>query len=213
MVSLVLFLLNTELVFSGTTQNMDASLALYINNSNLGGTLADLMVLLSRYGRELFWLGILAVMILLGSKDTKLLGVELAVLFVAGIIAGDILKAVLSRPRPFDTVAGIITRVPVETDSAYPSGHALIVSIGAAFSLVKFSRKWVAALMTLEAALVSYSRVYVGVHYPLDVLGGVLAASTIVFLGIFLLEKYASHWGGIVEYVLGKTLGSGPVKV
>ncbi len=212
MASLVLFFVNTGIVFSGITQNIDGSLALYLNNSNLG-SLTEMMILLSRYGREVFWLGVLAVMIVLGSKETKLLGVELAVLFVGGIIVGDVLKAVLFRPRPFDTLTGIITRVPTEPDSAYPSGHALIVSIGGVFSLVKFRRKWVAALLTLEAGLVSFSRVYVGVHYPLDVLGGVLAANTIVFLGLFLLEKYGSHWGGIVEYVFGKTLGNGPLKV
>ncbi len=212
--SLGLFLVNTELVFSGTSQNIDGRLALFINNPNLGGAISELMVLLSEHGRELFWVGVLAVMILLGSKETKLLGVELAVLFVAGIITGDVLKIVLYRPRPFVTLGtSIITRVPIDADSAYPSGHALIVSIGGIFSLVKFRRKWVAALLSLEAGLVCYSRVYVGVHYPLDVLGGALAASTIVFLGLFLLEKYASHWGGIVEYVFGKTLGEGPLSV
>ncbi len=211
--SLVLFTVNTVLVLSGTTQNPDASLALWINNSYLGGAVTELMVLASRYGRELLWLLVLGIMVLLGNRETRLLGVELTVLFGIGIVTGDVLKMVWFRPRPFDSVTGIITRIGLDTDSSYPSGHALIVSIGAVFSLARFSRKWVAGLLCLEAGVVSYSRIYLGMHYPLDVLGSLLAACTIVFLGTFLLERYAGEIGRMVEYVLGKFLGSGWLKV
>ncbi len=145
------------------------------------------------------------------------MGVELLVLLGIGVVTGDVLKAVWFRYRPFDSasgVTGIVTRVvALDLDSSYPSGHALIVSIGAVFSLLKFSRKGIAALLALEAALVCYSRIYLGVHYPLDVAGSVLAASTIVFLGTFLLEIYAEDLGRMIDYVLGKLLGNGWLKV
>ena len=85
----------------------------------------------------------------------------------------------------------------------------MIVSIGAAFSLLKFRRKAIAGLLALEAGLVCYSRIYLGVHYPLDLLGSIFAAGTIVFLGTFLLEKYADDLGRMLDYVLGKLLGKG----
>jgi membrane-associated phospholipid phosphatase len=214
LVSLVLFIVNTVLVVSGVAQSPDASLAAWINNSFLGETVTELMVLASQYGRELFWLLILGIMVLFGTRETRLLGVELAVLFGVGIVTGDVLKAVWFRPRPFDTVSGIVTRItPLDTDSSYPSGHALIVTMGASFSLLKFSKKWIGGLLTLEAGLVCYSRVYLGMHYPLDVVGGLLAACTIVLFGVYVLERYASELGRIVEYVLGKFLGDGWVDV
>src|SRR2546422_6892932 len=80
-------------------------------------------------------------------------------------------KILLPRPRPFPTIP-LTLRIPNESDSSYPSGHALIVSIGAAFCLARFQRKIVAGLLTIEAGNVCYSRVYFGVHYPLDVAGG-----------------------------------------
>jgi len=173
----------------------------------------QLMVLASQYGRDLFWPLVVGVMILFGKRETRLLGVELLVLLGIGILTGDVLKTVWFRDRPFDPasgVTGIVTRiVALDMDSSYPSGHALIVAIGAIFSVLKFSRKWIAGLLALEAGLVCYSRIYLGVHYPLDVVGGVLAAGTIVFLGTFLLEMYADDLGRMVDYVLGKFLGDG----
>ncbi len=211
LVSLVLFVVNTLLVLYGTTQSLDARLALWINNADLGSAGTQLMVLASQYGRELFWPMIVGVMILFGKRETRLLGIELLVLFGIGIVTGDILKTIWFRYRPFDSasgVTGIVTRiVALDMDSSYPSGHALIVAIGAIFSMLKFSRKWIAGLLALEAGLVSYSRIYLGVHYPLDIVGAMFAAGTIVFLGTFLLEKYADDLGRMVDYVLGKLLG------
>jgi len=211
--SLILFVVNTALVFSGITQSVDASGALLVNDSYLGSVGTQLMVLASQYGRDLFWPLVVGIMILFGKKQTRLLGVELLVLLGVGVVTGDALKVLLFRPRPFDPasgVSGIVTRiVALDLDSSYPSGHALIVSIGGIFSLVRFRKKWVAGLLSLEAGLVGYSRVYLGVHYPLDVLGSVFAAGTIVFLGVFFLEKYADELGRIVDYLLGKILGDG----
>ena len=212
---LALFVVTSALVFSNVTQNWDATAAVRINTANASSAFSNLMVFLSLYGREWFWIPLVGVMIVLGSRETKILATELALLFVAGIVIGDTLKTVLVRPRPFETVAGIITRVPTagDTNSSYPSGHALIVSIGAVFSLAKFKVKWVALLLSLEAALVCNSRVFVGVHYPMDVLGGIFAGATIVFLGVFLIEKYGRHWLEMIGYVFWKITGNGPLKL
>src|SRR5213593_2755911 len=142
-VFVALFLITTVLVFSNVIQNLDASLALAIYNADPGGVFATLMILLSEHGRELFWGLVVGVTLVLGSRETKLLAVELGLLFLGGIVVGDALKFFLPRLRPFDAVLGIASRLPsTDTDSSYPSGHALIVSIGAIFSLVKFKQKW-----------------------------------------------------------------------
>ncbi|MDG6995589.1 MAG: VTT domain-containing protein [Nitrososphaerota archaeon] len=186
---LAVFLLITGLVISGVSQGVDSSLALYINHMNVGSTLNSLFILASKYGREYFWIPVVGLMLLFGKRDTKMLAIELAVLFIAGIVAGEAMKFLMYRPRPFETVANIITRVPIDTDSSYPSGHALMVSIGAIFALEKFRRKTLALLLALEAAMVCYSRVYVGMHYPLDVVSGIFLGGFIVFVGLFVIER------------------------
>jgi undecaprenyl-diphosphatase len=148
------------------------------------------MVDATNYGREYFWIGLVAVMLLLGRGPTKRLAIELAVLFIVGIIVGEVLKLVLFRERPFEALAGIVQRVSTDTESSFPSGHALIVSIGAGFAISTFKKKGVAVLLALEAAVVCYSRVYVGAHYPTDVLGAVFLGLSIAFLGTYLLERY-----------------------
>ena len=184
------FLVVTAFVFSNTTQGADAQLALAINHADLGAAFSNLMVVAAEYGREYFWIPVVAVMLALGSRATKLLAIELAVLFIIGIALGEVLKLAILRPRPFESISTIITRVPTDVDSSYPSGHALIVTIGAAFSVLKFRKKIVSLLFVVEAAIVCYSRVYVGVHYPLDVVGGILVGVGIVGVGLFIIEKY-----------------------
>ena len=187
LVCLFLFAVVTFLVFENITQASDARLELLLN-SDLGGAVTTLMVDATLYGREDFWIPIVIVMFVLGKRDTKLMAIELAALFIVGIAAGDLLKYVAYRPRPIYTI-GVVARVAFETDSSFPSGHALITSIGAVFALLKFRSKVVSLLLTVEAAVVCYSRVYVGMHYPLDVVAGVLLGTAIVCLGLLVLES------------------------
>lgn len=189
LIFLAVFLLVTVFVISNVTQSLDAKVALIINNTSIGSTLNSLLIFASEYGREYFWIPVVGLMLIFGKRETKALAIELAALFIAGIIAGEAMKLVMYRARPFETVTGIITRVPTDTDSSYPSGHAIIVSIGAIFSLVKFRKKSVALLLALEAAIVCYSRVYIGMHYPLDVISGIFLGGFTVFVGVFVLER------------------------
>lgn len=211
--SLLLFLVLTALVFTDATQGPDAQLALAINGAYLGPILNELMVLSAEFGREYFWVPVVGIMLVAGDRNTKLLAIELAGLFVVGIVAGEIMKFALYRPRPYETVQGIVARLAVDMDSSYPSGHALIVSMGAAFSLLRFRNKIAASLLTLEAFVVCYSRVYVGMHYPLDVLAGVFLALAIVGVGLFLAERYLIPVLKALESAATRIFGSGPLRL
>jgi undecaprenyl-diphosphatase len=204
-VFLILFLIVTVLVVYRVSQAFDASYSLIINNTSLGSGLTTVMVLASEYGREYFWVPIVAFMLVFGKRDTKMLAVELAALFVVGILAGEVIKLIIFRERPFETLGPrIILRVPPDTDSSYPSGHALIVSIGAIFSLAKFRKKIVASLFTIEAGIVCFSRIYVGMHYPLDVVSGIFLGGLIVFAGLLVLEKYLNRYLAALTDTLSK---------
>jgi undecaprenyl-diphosphatase len=191
-----IFLLIAALVFSQVTQKLDSHVALIIYNMNLGSTFTSIAILSSDYGREFFWIPIIAIMLVFGKQSTKYLAIELALLFVVGIVVGEGIKYVTYRARPFDTVSGIVARLPEISDSSFPSGHALIVSIGAVFALIKFKggkANLIAILLAIEAAIVCFSRVFLGLHYPLDVLGALFLASSIVFVGSFVIEIYFAN--------------------
>lgn len=195
---MLVFVAIAGLVFSMTSQSFDSRLALAIYDTNLGGAFTQVAVLSSKYGREHFWIGFVALLFLFGKRDTKVIATELAVLFVVGIIAGDAAKFVAYRSRPFDDINGIVARVPEVADSSFPSGHALVVSLGATFMLVasrgrRRMRTIVVPLLLVEAGLVSYSRVYLGVHYPLDVLAAVFLAGSVVAFGLFFFRGYLAR--------------------
>ena len=164
------------------------------------------MVLASLYGREYFWVPVLLVMFLFGRPGMKLLAIELGVLFAAGVVAGELSKVVIDRMRPFETIGGLVTRVSIDSSSSFPSGHALITSIGASFAIIKFRNRIAVVLLTLEAAIVCYSRVYVGMHYPLDVAAGILLGVAITSLGLLVMEtvlrRHLSRLTSVLEKVM-----------
>ncbi len=80
------------------------------------------------------------------------------------------LKALIERPRPPVRYPEPKTLVPVPHDASFPSGHA--ATSFAAATMLSFAFPRLAPFLYVLAAAVAFSRVYVGVHYPLDVIAG-----------------------------------------
>jgi undecaprenyl-diphosphatase len=96
------------------------------------------------------------------------------------------LKSLVDRPRPPLRYPEPKTLVPLPHDASFPSGHA--ATSFAAATMLSFAFPRLAPVLFLLASAVAFSRVYVGVHYPLDVLGGA-AVGVLVAVGLRILEN------------------------
>ncbi len=91
------------------------------------------------------------------------------------LVVDGVLKTLMWRPRPFDVLADAYLIAAKPTNSSFPSGHAASAVAGAiaASRVVPEAR----VVWVLLALLIAYSRIYVGVHFPLDVLAGALVGT------------------------------------
>lgn len=101
-------------------------------------------------------------------------------------------KHLFERLRPCHALADVHLLVPCGSGYSFPSSHAVNNAAGAVV-LSYFYRKWTWAFAAF-AGLVGFSRIYVGVHYPSDVLAGFLLGAGCGFLIVFLFVTARSAW-------------------
>ena len=105
-----------------------------------------------------------------GLKEKKSLILALICIPIAVIIV-KIIHIFFYTPRPF-VAFDISPLVYLKPDASFPSRHTLIMAV-VTFSFAFFKSKWYPLFLSL-LTWVGISRVYIGVHYPLDILGGIL---------------------------------------
>ena len=99
------------------------------------------------------------------------------------------LKVGVHRPRPFVTYPDIITKKENAGSFSFPSGHTSLAFATATSLSLAFPKWYVIAPSFAYAGAVAYSRMYLGVHYPSDLLGGIL-----IGMGSSLLVFQVSRW-------------------
>ncbi|MEN8172478.1 MAG: phosphatase PAP2 family protein [Chloroflexota bacterium] len=126
--------------------------------------------LLWHLGRTPFALLVILLMVLLYTE----LGVSLAIIFVLIISFEWFIKRSLQRVRPFNLIPDTLMSQPKEPgDPSFPSGDALRIWFIALALPVTLGATWPLILfVSLIALLISLGRIGLGVHYPLDVVGG-----------------------------------------
>ena len=99
-----------------------------------------------------------------------------------------IIKNIAQVPRPFDK--GVVpVRKETATGFSFPSGHTQSFSTWSTLFAIKFKKKWLTILVAVLITLVAFSRLYLGVHYPSDVIVGLALGVGTAFLGNYLFER------------------------
>ena len=188
---LAAFLICSIIALSEVTFESEKNFMNLIQNSS-GNNLVDLGIWLVTESGNVFVMLPFSVILLI-IRRTRRIGMTLLILLVISTILTGYIKCGVDRDRPFLTWEGNEFPMPVEPDSfslfcegkswtaGFPSGHA---ARAAMFAFVigyvlsdRFPKWW--NLIWIYPILISFSRIYILQHYPLDVIGGTI-------LGIFL---------------------------
>lgn len=110
--------------------------------------------------------------ILSSTVERMIQSIEFAVSLAATWFIGSCIKVLVAYPRPFMTLPQSILLVPDQGGYSFPSMHTALVFAVAVTVMVHHRRLGI--LLILLALLVGVSRIYIGVHYPIDVLGGIV---------------------------------------
>ncbi len=150
------------------------------------------------------------VVILLVFRRTRKTGLVLALGMIIGALLNNVLlKNMIARPRPYDEVEEFrnmwLTHSRIKMNSySFPSGHtstASVIGVGL-FIMLKKKYSWIFLLIPL---LMGWSRITLFVHYPSDVLFGLIVGS-ISIIGGYFLSKLVFKWKLIENLTIGDRL-------
>ncbi len=131
---------------------------------------------------------IFAITWLRGSREIKTGIIKAAIFTAITLSISEVLSAVLNTPRPFVMEVGrtLIEHAPT---GSFPSNHMSIFS-GIAFAYYFSAQRDLGRILLWTAWLVAWSRVYVGVHFPIDMMGAFVIALAVNLAGLPLWWKY-----------------------
>ena len=156
------------------------------------GFMDTVMPIITMFGDDgIFWIACAAILLLIPSQRRTGLGMGIALL-LGLIVCNLILKPVVGRIRPYDfqeQYNNVVVPLLISglSDFSFPSGHT-IASFEAAVVILLNNKKLGIPAMIL-ACLIAFSRLYLYVHYPTDVLFSILLGTAFAFLGNFLAQK------------------------
>lgn len=128
-------------------------------------------------------------LLLLIPRRTRRCGFAMALsLLLCGLFGNVILKPLVARPRPYDINTAVQLLIPRLPDFSFPSGHTYSSFAGAVTLLCDYRKAGLAALVL--AAVIALSRLYFYVHYPTDILAGLLMGIGFALLSVWFVRKF-----------------------
>ena len=150
----------------------------------------------------IFW--ILLTAVLLCFKKTRRAAIcSLFALLGSLLLNNLLLKPLVGRTRPYEVIEGLKLIGKRATDPSFPSGHTA-ASIASAVALCRFLKKRYSIPLVALALMIGFSRLYIGIHFPTDVLAGLIDGILLGILGCLIENQMHKKWAWYAEMCDGE---------
>lgn len=171
----------------------DASVLLWIQENMRTDLMTTIMKGITRLGNNgCLWIVLTILFLALGK--TRKVGITSALALIITFVTVNLgIKNIVARTRPYEVIEGLTNLVEKQHDFSFPSGHAAHAFAVGVVILILMPRK-IGVPIIVISILMAYSRLYIGVHYPTDVIAGALLGTCIALFSIFLINKICDIW-------------------
>ncbi len=153
--------------------------------------LSDVMIFVSTIGNQgLCWI-VLSLVLVLIPRTRKCGLMMMAAMALTYLVGNVFLKNVIARPRPFYVDNSVALLIPSPSEYSFPSGHTMNGFAAATVLFFHYRKAGVAAL--LLAATIAFSRMYLFVHYPTDIIGGIIVGVADAWLVYTIVRKFGKR--------------------
>ncbi|MBH1942130.1 phosphatase PAP2 family protein [Mobilitalea sibirica] len=172
-------------------QSIDNNILIFIQENLKNPVFDQVMVFITKLGNAGF-LWILIAFLLLSQKKYQKCGVPLiCAISLAMFFGDDILKPLIGRIRPCNSFPEVPLLISRPNTFSFPSGHTM-VGFTSATVIFKYHRK-LGGFTFMIASFIAYSRLHLFVHYPSDILGGIVLGmlnAAFVIIGVEAIYNY-----------------------
>lgn len=167
---------------------IDFAILDFIHNNFSSPIMDKIMVFITSLGNAgMIW--IVTGLIMLCIKKYRKTGIMLVIGLTIGLILGNfILKPGIARIRPFGIREGIELLIKEPSDYSFPSGHTLASIISSV--IIILNHKKIGYYATILAVLIAFSRLYLYVHFPTDVIAGALLGAVIAVFSVKITNRF-----------------------
>lgn len=175
-----------------TLLNLDGGILLFLQEAVRNPILNPVMTAITTLGNAgILWI-VLTALLLIPQKTRKVGVMSLCALLASLLMNNILIKNLVARVRPYNALDGLVILVRKPSEFSFPSGHAASSFASACVMFRKLPKKYGIPALVM-AALISFSRLYVGVHYPSDVLAGIVSGIGCSCIGVWAADFLEKH--------------------